>query len=147
MSTKSCYIFLILGALISISLFSRRLKWDDSVLGLISIISKIIGALATGFARNSMEMYIGWFLNFIFYIIPTFFIIIAQYSGFQIHIILRKQHKNIPNITTIFPFSAVAVEMFNATSFTALRSISSKMCTSDELGKYSKVKRLSPRLK
>ncbi|CAH0407602.1 unnamed protein product [Chilo suppressalis] len=80
----------LLGALISISLFSRRWKWDDSVLGLISNVSKVIGALCTGLARNSLEMYI-----------------------------------------------AVAVEMFNATSFTALRSISSKLVTSDELGKMT----------
>ncbi|CAG5058550.1 unnamed protein product [Parnassius apollo] len=77
-----------LGALISISIFSRKLKWDDSMLGLISNVSKIVGALATGLARNGLEMYL-----------------------------------------------AVAIEMFNATSFTALRSISSKLVTSDELGK------------
>ncbi|CAK1603867.1 unnamed protein product [Parnassius mnemosyne] len=76
------------GALISISIFSRKLKWDDSVLGLISNLSKIVGALATGLARNSLEMYL-----------------------------------------------AVAIEMFNATAFTALRSISSKLVTSEELGK------------
>ncbi|KAL0840665.1 hypothetical protein ABMA28_015861 [Loxostege sticticalis] len=81
-----------LGALISISIFSRRLKWHDSVLGLISNVSKIIGGLATGFARNSLEMYL-----------------------------------------------AVAIEMFNATSFTALRSISSKLVSSDELGKMTAV--------
>ncbi|XP_026729893.1 proton-coupled folate transporter-like [Trichoplusia ni] len=79
-----------LGALISISVFSHRLKWDDSVLGLISNVSKVMGALSTGLARNSMEMYL-----------------------------------------------AVAIEMFNATSFTALRSISSKLVTSDELGKMT----------
>lgn len=49
------------GALISISIFSRKLKWDDSVLGLISNVSKIVGGLATGLARNSLEMYIGIF--------------------------------------------------------------------------------------
>ncbi|XP_028169328.1 proton-coupled folate transporter-like [Ostrinia furnacalis] len=81
-----------LGALISISLFSRRLKWHDATLGLISNTSKIVGALATGFARNTLEMYL-----------------------------------------------AVAVEMFNATSFTALRSISSKLVSSDELGKMTAV--------
>ncbi|KAH9629207.1 hypothetical protein HF086_009597 [Spodoptera exigua] len=75
-----------LGALISISLFSHRLRWDDSVLGLISNGSKVVGALYTGLARNTRDMYI-----------------------------------------------AVAIEMFNATSFTALRSISSKLVTSDEL--------------
>ncbi|XP_053603004.1 proton-coupled folate transporter-like [Plodia interpunctella] len=79
-----------LGALISISVFSRRLKWHDSVLGLISTTSKIIGGVCTGFARNSMEMYI-----------------------------------------------AVIIESFNATSFTALRSISSKLVTKDELGKMT----------
>ncbi|XP_075971078.1 proton-coupled folate transporter-like [Anticarsia gemmatalis] len=79
-----------LGALISISLFSHRLKWDDSVLGLISMVSKVIGTLTTALARNTRDMYI-----------------------------------------------AVAVETFNATSFTALRSISSKLCTSDELGKMT----------
>ncbi|CAH2107672.1 unnamed protein product [Euphydryas editha] len=80
------------GALISISLFSRRLKWKDATLGLISTVSKMIGGLATGLARNSLEMYL-----------------------------------------------AVAIEMFNATSFTALRSISSKLATSDELGMMTSV--------
>uniref|UniRef100_A0A2A4IW55 Major facilitator superfamily (MFS) profile domain-containing protein n=1 Tax=Heliothis virescens TaxID=7102 RepID=A0A2A4IW55_HELVI len=79
-----------LGALISISIFSHRLQWDDSVLGLISNFSKVIGGLYTGLARNTKDMYI-----------------------------------------------AVAIEMFNATSFTALRSISSKLVTSDELGKMT----------
>ncbi|XP_028026391.1 proton-coupled folate transporter-like [Bombyx mandarina] len=82
----------LLGAFISISLFSRRLQWNDSVLGLISNCSKIIGSLATGFARNTQEMYI-----------------------------------------------AVAIETFNATSFTAMRSISSKLVSSDELGKMISV--------
>ncbi|CAH0727977.1 unnamed protein product, partial [Brenthis ino] len=77
----------ILGALISVSIFSRRWKWGDATLGLLSVVSKIVGGLCTGLARNSLEMYL-----------------------------------------------AVAVEMFNATSFTALRSVSSKLVTSDELG-------------
>ncbi|XP_013184397.2 proton-coupled folate transporter [Amyelois transitella] len=79
-----------LGALISISIFSRKLKWHDSVLGIISNASKIIGSICTSLARNSMEMYI-----------------------------------------------AVIVESFNATSFTALRSISSKLVTKDEIGKMT----------
>ncbi|XP_014357304.2 proton-coupled folate transporter [Papilio machaon] len=78
------------GALISISLFSRKFKWDDATLGLISNASKMVGGLATGLSRNSLDMYL-----------------------------------------------AVAVETFNATSFTALRSISSKLVTSDELGKMT----------
>ncbi|KAJ0180107.1 hypothetical protein K1T71_004698 [Dendrolimus kikuchii] len=82
----------LLGAFISISLFSRKWKWDDSVLGLISNVSKIIGSLATGFARTGRHMYI-----------------------------------------------AVGIEMLNASSFTALRSISSKLVSSDELGKMTSV--------
>ncbi|XP_013184500.2 proton-coupled folate transporter-like [Amyelois transitella] len=79
-----------LGALISISIFSRRLQWHDSVLGIISNMSKIIGGICTGLSRNTKEMYI-----------------------------------------------AVIIETFNATSFTALRSISSKLVTKDELGKMT----------
>ncbi|GBP87761.1 hypothetical protein EVAR_28643_1 [Eumeta japonica] len=78
------------GALIMISVFSRRLKWHDAVLGLISNISKMIGGVATGLAQNSRDMYI-----------------------------------------------AVVIEIFNATSFTALRSISSKLVPSEELGKMT----------
>ncbi|KAG7299703.1 hypothetical protein JYU34_016701 [Plutella xylostella] len=77
-----------LGALISISFFSRMLKWDDSVLGLISNCSHFVGAILSALAKNGYEFYL-----------------------------------------------AIAVETFNASSFTALRSISSKLVTSDELGK------------
>lgn len=79
-----------LGALVSISLFSRKLKCDDSVLGLLSSISKIAGGLTTGLSRTSFHMYLG-----------------------------------------------VVVETFNATSYTALRSISSKLVSSNELGKMT----------
>ncbi|CAK1553443.1 unnamed protein product [Leptosia nina] len=84
------------GAFVSVSLFSRRWKWSDATLGIISTVSKIIGGLATSQARNSMEMYL-----------------------------------------------AVAVETFNATSFTALRSLSSKLANSDELGKMTSIFNLS----
>lgn len=47
------------GALISISLFSHRLKWDDSVLGLISNFSKVVGAITTGLAKTTTQVYIG----------------------------------------------------------------------------------------
>ncbi|XP_026328954.1 proton-coupled folate transporter-like [Hyposmocoma kahamanoa] len=80
------------GALVSISIFSRKLHWDDSVLGLISNISRIAGALVTGLAQNSFHMYL-----------------------------------------------AVAIETFNATSTTALRSISSKLVSRDEIGKLQSV--------
>ncbi|XP_023940059.2 proton-coupled folate transporter-like isoform X2 [Bicyclus anynana] len=81
-----------LGALISISIFSRKWKWGDATLGLISSCSKIVGGLAAGLSRNSTDMYI-----------------------------------------------AVLIETFNATSFTALRSISSKLASTDELGKITSV--------
>ncbi|XP_061728977.1 proton-coupled folate transporter-like [Cydia pomonella] len=81
-----------LGALISISLFSRYLKWNDSVLGIISTCSKFVGAIAVARATTSLDMYI-----------------------------------------------AVLLETFNATTFTAMRSISSKLVTSDELGKMTSV--------
>lgn len=47
------------GALISVSIFSRRWKWGDATLGLLSVVSKIVGGLCTGLARNSLEMYLG----------------------------------------------------------------------------------------
>ncbi|CAF4755551.1 unnamed protein product [Pieris macdunnoughi] len=84
------------GAFVSVSLFSRRWKWSDATLGIISCVSKLIGGIATSQARNTMEMYL-----------------------------------------------AVAVETFNATSFTALRSISSKLVNSDELGKMTSIFNLS----
>ncbi|XP_041976558.1 proton-coupled folate transporter-like [Aricia agestis] len=82
----------IIGALVSISIFSRRWKWQDATLGLMSTCSKFVGGLCTGLSRTSLEMYL-----------------------------------------------AVAIETFNATSFTALRSISSKLATTDELGKMTSV--------
>ncbi|XP_026328951.1 proton-coupled folate transporter-like [Hyposmocoma kahamanoa] len=88
---KTFYIIMhALGALVSVAIFSRKFKWDDSVLGLISTISKIAGALVTGLAQNSLHMYL-----------------------------------------------AVVIETFNASSFTALRSISSKLAATDELGKMT----------
>ncbi|XP_049865726.1 proton-coupled folate transporter-like [Pectinophora gossypiella] len=46
-----------LGTLFSISVFSKRMKVDDSVLGMVSTSSKICGALVLAFARNSVEVY------------------------------------------------------------------------------------------
>ncbi|XP_075971000.1 putative peptidoglycan muropeptide transporter SLC46 [Anticarsia gemmatalis] len=85
----SFYMFVhMTGALISICLFNRRLKWDDSVLGLISAVSKILGVIGIIFVRTGRDFYI-----------------------------------------------AAAVEMFNATSTTALRSILTKLCSKNEIGK------------
>ncbi|KAL0892459.1 hypothetical protein ABMA27_015568 [Loxostege sticticalis] len=45
------------GTLFSISVFSRKLKADDAVLGMISTTSKICGAIVLAFARNDYEVY------------------------------------------------------------------------------------------
>ncbi|KOB70346.1 putative adenylate cyclase [Operophtera brumata] len=49
----------IFGTFLAIFMLSRHLKWDDSLLGLLAICSKFVGALTTGLARNSRDMYIG----------------------------------------------------------------------------------------
>ncbi|OWR45014.1 putative adenylate cyclase [Danaus plexippus plexippus] len=82
----------LLGATISITFLSKKLKWQDATLGILSNVSKIIGCIATGLSRTTLEIYV-----------------------------------------------AVVLEMFNATPFTALRSISSKLATSDELGKMTAI--------
>lgn len=46
-----------LGTLFTISLFSRKLKADDSILGMISTTSKICGSLLLAFARTDTEVY------------------------------------------------------------------------------------------
>ncbi|CAH0699715.1 unnamed protein product [Spodoptera exigua] len=46
------------GTLFSISVFSKKLKADDAVLGIISTSSKICGALVFAFARNDYEAYL-----------------------------------------------------------------------------------------
>ncbi|XP_004924743.1 proton-coupled folate transporter [Bombyx mori] len=48
----------LIGTLFSMSLFSNYLKVDDTILGIISIISKIMGAFVYAFARNNLEIYI-----------------------------------------------------------------------------------------
>lgn len=47
----------LLGTLFSISLFSHYMKLDDTILGIISNISKIIGAFGYAFARTDFEIY------------------------------------------------------------------------------------------
>ncbi|CAH0407597.1 unnamed protein product [Chilo suppressalis] len=46
-----------IGTLFSISVFSKKLGADDSVLGIISTSSKVCGALVLAFARNDYEVY------------------------------------------------------------------------------------------
>uniref|UniRef100_A0A2A4JD86 Adenylate cyclase n=1 Tax=Heliothis virescens TaxID=7102 RepID=A0A2A4JD86_HELVI len=77
-----------IGTLFSISVFSRKLKADDAVLGMISTSSKICGALMMAFARTDVEAYLSPLL-----------------------------------------------EILNGTTTIALRSIASKLVSSQELGK------------
>ncbi|XP_041976303.1 proton-coupled folate transporter-like [Aricia agestis] len=76
------------GTFLAIMLFTRRLKLDDSVLGIIAVISRIAGALAWALSRNEFEIY----------------------------------------------FAPIG-EFFNGTMLLALRAISSKLVSSQELGK------------
>ncbi|CAH2214308.1 jg26616, partial [Pararge aegeria aegeria] len=41
----------------SISMFSKKLKLDDAILGVIATTSKIAGSLVLAFARNNTEVY------------------------------------------------------------------------------------------
>ncbi|XP_049865724.1 proton-coupled folate transporter-like [Pectinophora gossypiella] len=53
-----CIVTNLIGTLFSISLFSRYLKLDDTILGIISNTSKIVAAFAYAFARNNLEIYL-----------------------------------------------------------------------------------------
>ncbi|XP_041975984.1 proton-coupled folate transporter-like [Aricia agestis] len=48
----------LIGTAFSMSLFSNYLKFDDTVLGIISLTSKICASFAYAFARNDLEIYI-----------------------------------------------------------------------------------------
>ncbi|XP_038210472.1 proton-coupled folate transporter-like [Zerene cesonia] len=79
-----------LGALFSISVFSKHWGFHDSVLCLISIVSKLIGSVYLSFVRTDMEM-----------------------------------------------FMVPIVEILNATTFTSLRSMASKLVRDEEMGKMN----------
>ncbi|XP_026486092.2 proton-coupled folate transporter-like [Vanessa tameamea] len=79
-----------LGALFSISLFSKHWKFHDSMLCLISITSKLIGSVYIAFVKTDLEM-----------------------------------------------FMVPIVEILNATTFTSLRSMASKLVLSEEMGKMN----------
>lgn len=78
------------GAMFSITVLSRRLQVDDSMLCLISMLSKFVGSIWTAFVRNDIEMYL----------VPV-------------------------------------VEILNATTFTSLRSIISKLVDKQETAKMN----------
>ncbi|CAH4007801.1 proton-coupled folate transporter-like [Pieris brassicae] len=79
-----------LGALFSISVFSKRWGFHDSVLCLISIVSKLVGSICISFVRTDFHMFM----------IPI-------------------------------------VEILNATTFTSLRSMASKLVRDEEMGKMN----------
>ncbi|CAG4936874.1 unnamed protein product [Colias eurytheme] len=79
-----------LGALFSISVFSKHWGFHDSMLCLISIVSKLIGSVYLAFVTTDMEM-----------------------------------------------FMVPIVEILNATTFTSLRSMASKLVRDEEMGKMN----------
>ncbi|XP_075970205.1 lysosomal proton-coupled steroid conjugate and bile acid symporter SLC46A3-like [Anticarsia gemmatalis] len=80
------------GAMFSITILSRRMQIDDSMLCLISVISKFIGSIWTAFVRTDIEMYL----------VPV-------------------------------------AELLNATTFTSLRSIISKLVEKQETAKVNSI--------
>lgn len=79
-----------LGALFSISVFSKRWGFHDSMLCLISIVSKLAGSIIMPFVQTDLHMFM----------IPL-------------------------------------IEILNATTFTSLRSMASKLVPSEEMGKMN----------
>ncbi|XP_072940659.1 proton-coupled folate transporter-like [Epargyreus clarus] len=79
-----------LGALFSISVFSKRWGYHDSMLCLISVVSKFVGSVFIAFVRTDFEM-----------------------------------------------FMVPLVEILNATTFTSLRSMASKLVHGEEMGKMN----------
>ncbi|CAG9785256.1 unnamed protein product, partial [Diatraea saccharalis] len=77
-----------LGAMFSITVFSKKLGYHDTVLCLISIVSKLIGSVYIAFVYTDLQM-----------------------------------------------FMVPVIEILNATTFTSLRSLASKLVPSEELGK------------
>lgn len=80
------------GAMFSITVLSKRLQIDDSLLCLISVISKFVGSIWTAFIQSDIEMYL----------IPV-------------------------------------AEILNATTFTSLRSIASKIVEKQEIAKVNSI--------
>lgn len=80
------------GAMFSITILSKRMQIDDSMLCLISVISKFIGSIWTAFVRTDIEMYL----------VPV-------------------------------------AELLNATTFTSLRSIISKLVEKQETAKVNSI--------
>ncbi|XP_053602979.1 proton-coupled folate transporter-like isoform X2 [Plodia interpunctella] len=79
-----------IGALFSISVFSKRLGYHDSNLCLISVVSKLVGSVYIAFVQTDVQMYL----------VPI-------------------------------------VEILNATTFTSLRSLASKLVPNEESGKMN----------
>lgn len=112
-STITC----LLGIMFSMAVFSKKLKLDDSIVALISSTSKILSSFVYAFAQTSWHLYLGGYS----------FLEILTLRNAKKHIFSCAPHHHI----------APVVEMFNGTSFIALRSIASKLVNSDELGKVN----------
>lgn len=82
----------VIGTSFSIGVFSRLLKIDDALIGVMSSMSKILSSFVYGFAVTDWQIYLG-----------------------------------------------CIVEILNGTSFIAMRSIASKIVSSDELGKINSI--------
>lgn len=100
------------------AVFSKKLKLDDSIVALISSTSKILSSFVYAFAQTSWHLYLGWF-----YALDE----TNENVRYCLHMITILYHQHV----------APVVEMFNGTSFIALRSIASKLVNSDELGKVN----------
>lgn len=90
--------------------FSKFLKLDDALLGMISSLSKIASSIIYTFAPNPTVFYLG----------TSTFILIEN------RIFSNKNY-----------FLGAIAEIFNGTSFIAMRSIVSKLVPPDELGIYT----------
>ncbi|KAL3289021.1 hypothetical protein HHI36_003464 [Cryptolaemus montrouzieri] len=82
----------LLGNIIALSFFSKYMKWDDAILGVIAVVTKIFAYLVYAFAPSGKHFYVGAIL-----------------------------------------------ELFNGSSFIALRAIMAKIVPTNELGQSNSV--------
>lgn len=88
------------------------------MLGIISTLSKICGALVLAFAQNDYQIYMGMWLN------------CYNLISFLIGSVTVENNQDNDYL------SAPLVEILNGTTTIALRSIASKLVSYQELGKY-----------
>lgn len=56
----------ITGAIFSITILSRKLQIDDSLLCLISVSSKFVGSIWTAFVKTDIEMYLSEYFSYFY---------------------------------------------------------------------------------